>query len=106
MPSQPSGLGSVPESRASGITVKIGLSAKTGPTIEMSPRALARASRLLIAITSTLDAAIAGHADPGHLNARPVIAKKTNQAVKAMVCVPATMTRGGISRARPLTTAN
>src|SRR5437879_5273768 len=106
MPNQPSGLGKVPESTASGITVKIGLSANTGQTMEMSPRALARASRLLITITRTLDAAIAGHARPGDTNWWPEMAKNSSHAVKATTWVPATMTSGGISRARPLTTAN
>ena len=59
---------SVPESAASGITVKIGLSAKTGPTIEMSPRALARARSPLIPITSTAQTATAGQAKRGSAN--------------------------------------
>jgi len=85
MPNHPSGLGKVPESTASGITVKIGLSAKTGPTIEMSPRALARASRLLIPVTRMLDAAMAGHADRGGVNGCPETRKKPSHTVSATV---------------------
>ena len=74
-PTQPSGLGSAPDSSASGRTVKIGLSAKTGPTIEMSPRALARASRLAIPNTSTAEAGMAGHTAPGGVNGSRVKTK-------------------------------
>ena len=105
-PSHPSGLGRPPERSASGSTVKIGLSAKMGPTIEMSPRALARARSPLMAITSTAEAAIAGQARPGATKAWPDRAKNAIQAANATACVHATMTSGGIARARPLTTAN
>ena len=45
--------------------MKIGLSAKTGPTTEMSPRALARASSPAMPNTSTAEAGMAGHTEPG-----------------------------------------
>ena len=100
------GSASAPESAASGSTVKIGLSAKIGPTIEMSPRALARARSPLIPITSTAQTATAGQAASGGANAWPVTRKKTTQLAAAIACVQATITSGGIARARPLTTAN
>ena len=105
-PSQPSALGRAPESAASGRIVKIGLRARIGPTIEMSPRALARASRPLIPITRRDEAAMAGQAAPGGTNAWPETRKKTTHAAQATPWVHATITSGGISRARPLTTAN
>ena len=46
------------------------------------------------------------HADPGQTNGRPVTAKNTSQPVNATACVQATITSGGMSRARPFTTAN
>src|SRR6185369_292463 len=91
-PTQPSGLGQVPERAASGSTVKIGLSAKTGPTIEMSPRALARARRPLIPMTSTAHTATAGQANLGSANAWPVTAKNAAQLAAAIACVQATIT--------------
>ena len=105
-PIQPSALGHPPASAASGRIVKIGLRARIGPTIEMSPRALARASRPLIPITSRDEAAMAGQAAPGGTNAWPETTKKTTHAAQATAWVHATITSGGISRARPLTTAN
>jgi hypothetical protein len=86
--------------------VKIGLRARIGPTIEMSPRAAARASKPLIPITRSAETAMAVHAALGATNDWRDTAKNTTHAVNAMVWVQATITRGGIARALPLTTAN
>ena len=64
MPSHPSPCGSVPEKRKSGRIAKIGLRARTGPTIEMSPPAVARTSRYDIAEASTTEASTHGHIGP------------------------------------------
>ena len=79
-PIQPSALGRPPESTASGTIVKIGLRARIGPTIEMSPRALARARSPLIPSTSTHEAATAGQSGPGATNGRPESRKKRTHA--------------------------
>ena len=100
-PTQPSGLGQVPESAASGSTVKIGLSAKTGPTIEMSPRALARARSPLIPMTSTAHTATAGQANLGSANAWPVTRKNAAQLAAAIACVQVTITSGGMPSRGP-----
>src|SRR5262245_8717261 len=105
-PIQPSPLGHVPDKAASGITVKTGLRAKTGPTIEMSPRALARARSPLMPITSTAHTTTAGHAKRGSANGWPLTRKYTPQLPVATACVHVTITRGGMARARPFTTAN
>ena len=65
-----------PRQDASGTTVKTGLSAKTGPTIEMSPRELARASRLAMPDTKHRRAGMAGHARAGRREGLPVTTKK------------------------------
>ena len=96
----------MPDSTASGRTVKAGLSAKTGPTIEMSPRALARASSAFMPVTSTADATTADHAPVGATKPCPDTTKNTSQAATATPCVHTTITSGGMSLARPLTTAN
>ena len=49
---------------------------------------------------------MAGHADLGAAKAWPDIRKNVTHAVNATALVQATMTTGGISRARPLITAN
>src|SRR5262249_61997655 len=72
----------------------------------MSPRALARAISVDMPITSTDEPSTAGHAALDHVNARPDTAKNASHASVATVCVHATMTIGGIARARPLTIAN
>src|SRR3989442_20614 len=64
-PSQPSALGRVPLSRASGSRVNTGLRASMGPTIEMSPRALARASRAFMLMARADDAMMAGQTQSG-----------------------------------------
>jgi hypothetical protein len=74
--------------------------------MERSPRALARARRPLIAVTRITDAAMPSHAGPGHTKRAPPTAKTTSQPVNATACVHATMTSGGMARARPLRTAN
>jgi len=81
----------VPESRASGSTVKTRLRANTGPTIEMSPRVLARASRPFMAATSTADTTIASHAaPPGVTKDSPDTAKNASHATTATSWVEAT----------------
>lgn len=57
-------------------------------------------------ITSAVEATTAGQAVPGGVNAAPLSAKYASQVSAATPCVHATITSGGISRARPLTTAN
>src|SRR5919201_3002821 len=74
--------------------------------MEMSPRALARAISVAMPATSNAEPSTAGHAARDHVNAWPETAKKASHASVASDWVHATMTIGGIARARPLTTAN
>src|SRR5438874_942752 len=74
--------------------------------MEMSPRALARAISVAMPATSSAEPSTAGHAARDHVKAWPDTAKNTSQASVATDCVHATMTIGGIARARPFTTAN
>src|SRR5713101_7683670 len=105
-PSQPSALGSVPLSRASGSRVNTGLRASMGPTIEMSPRALARASRAFMLMARNDDAMMAGQTQSGAEKRAPVKRKKASQARADNNWPQATMTSAGITRPRPLMTAN
>src|SRR4030095_7922432 len=77
-PIQPSALGSPPESAASGRIVNSGLRARIGPTIEMSPRALARASSPLMPSTRNHEATMADHVSaPGGTKGRPETRKES-----------------------------
>ena len=79
-PSHPSALGSVPLSRASGSRVNTGLRASMGPTIEMSPRALARARRAFMLMARNDEAMMAGQTQSGAAKRAPVKRKKASQA--------------------------
>jgi hypothetical protein len=73
----------------------------------MSPRLLARASSPFMAATSTADTTMASHAVPaGVTKDSPDTAKNASQTTTATNWVEATITSGGMSCARPLTTAN
>src|SRR5437763_4874842 len=74
--------------------------------MEMSPRALARAISVAMPATSSAEPSTAGHAARDHVNAWPDTAKNFSHASVATDWVHATMTIGGIARARPFTTAN
>src|SRR5436309_13505411 len=74
--------------------------------MEMSPRALARAISVAMPATSSAEPSTAGHAARDHVKAWPETAKNVSHASVATDWVHATMTIGGIIRARPFTTAN
>src|SRR5688572_29227521 len=85
---------------------KIGLSATTGPTIEMSPPALARTSRYDIAAASTTEARTHGHMGRARPYGAPVDRKYTAHTMTPSVCVQKISTSGERLRARRFTTAN